>query len=706
MRPACLALVLLLAALSSRAAEAPRSPWPGDARANLELPDAAWSRAMEGVHQPGLGFTSDELANYGRDAFLTHAISVLFHDVRAIPRFSGKLTDDLLAAALDPSETVRIGWTLSDSVAGRMLPRPSGASWGVSWLPDGTSPADALPKLLAHLAPDLRLSSEQSKSWAMLPEPVQRLVVRALVGAAESDKWFRLAFDDAFLASACGVKSPAELTPDSLYKLASAPWGDDSADQTATLSRASFELLRKVDKDYLAYGSVVDLVHLSAGLAEYRAWAAKGTVVTIPFPGLSIGTPLGAIEILGTGRDRVEGDPALLIVDLGGDDTYLGRQATPVHPRMTTSTIIDLGGNDRYDSGDTAGSMGCGLFGLGAIVDMAGDDSYACKESGIGCGWYGTGLVQDEAGNDTYVVKTMWGDGAAHVGVGLVTDLAGNDRHECGQQAQAMGSTLGAGILLDLAGNDSYVARDDGNVEAIYLNQSVAMAQGCGFGRRADIGDGHSLAGGFGVLVDAAGDDRYHAQVWAQGAAYWWSVGILEDRAGNDTYENGKYSSGAGAHFGIGCHVDLAGDDIYNVGSTTAVDQYQGHARDGSIGIFIDGDGDDHYLLRSHCAGAGDLCGIGFFWDRRGDDVYEVRPTELGAPNGWNETPQMGAATTGDPQRSFRDDLPTTGIFMDTGGNDTYPAGGDAAQDHAWTRHPGPRSWGFGTDVQWYPARK
>ena len=74
------------------------------------------------------GFTIDQLANYGRDQRITRPIAMQFRDVRSVPRFSGKLTDDLLAAANDPGELVRIAHSLTDAVAGRNFPRPKGAS--------------------------------------------------------------------------------------------------------------------------------------------------------------------------------------------------------------------------------------------------------------------------------------------------------------------------------------------------------------------------------------------------------------------------------------------------------------------------------------------------------------------------------------------------------------------------------------------------
>jgi hypothetical protein len=309
----------------------------------------------------------------------------------------------------------------------------------------------------------------------------------------------------------------------------------------------------------------------------------------------------------------------------------------------------------------------------------------------------------DYAGNDEYVVDTHWGEACGHVGAGVLIDLEGDDKYTCGFDSQAHAGTLGAAVLLDVAGNDRYLARDDGNVEELYLGQSVAMSQGCGQGRRADIGDGHSLAGGVAFLVDGAGDDDYHATEWSQGCAYWWAAGFLEDLGGNDTYRNGKYSSGAAAHFAIGCQVDLSGDDLYNVGNDATKNQYQGHARDGSIGISIDGDGDDVYKLTTMCGGDADLTSVALFWDRRGDDTYEIAYTAPEKPDGWADTPPLGGASLYPRSNDFRDDVDAFGLFLDNGGRDSYVGPDIGAGDgREWTSHRGPHSWGCGIDVEWY----
>jgi hypothetical protein len=131
------------------------------------------------------------------------------------------------------------------------------------------------------------------------------------------------------------------------------------------------------------------------------------------------------------------------------------------------------------------------------------------------------------------------------------------------------------------------------------------------------------------------------------------------------------------------------------------VNQFQGHARDGSIGVFFDGDGNDHYQLRAHCGGSGDLASIGLFWDRRGDDVYEITATVQGKGGDWGGTPPLGSTTTYKPMRSYRDDLDTAGVFLDTGGKDEYRGPEGAwGNDKSWKTDRGRRFRGYGRDVE------
>lgn len=668
-----LTLVALLIGASALSAHAQQSPLPGADRHSLRLPDSLWRDILKQVGHADrpLGYTDQQMRWYGNERHRLRTVALLFSDVRNITRYSGNLAVQLVQASGDPAAVVRAGFGLTDVAAGRFMA-----------LPDSTI---------------LQLDGRT----ATLPISVQRLVARIVAGAAEARSWLDLAF----ASGAAGELIRSGASIDSVYRIAAAPWMEDRFGQSATLRRVSFELPSAIDREYLAFASVLFLTHLNRALDEFRATPAT-TMPRLASP-ILLTTPVGELRISGAGSDQLD-RPVALSIDLGGDDVYRGRHAVGFAPTAPIAVVVDLGGNDTYDASASTLGIATGLFGIGAVIDLEGNDSYRCRESGIASAWYGTGVLVDHAGDDRYVVDSLWGQGAAHVGVAALIDRKGNDKYTCAQQSQALGSTLAAGILLDVEGNDEYLARDDGNISELYLGQSVAMSQGCGFGRRADLGDGHSLAGGFGVLVDGAGNDSYHATAWSQGCGYWWGAGFLEDLGGEDTYRNGKYSAGAAAHYAVGLLSDLSGNDRYNVGNAATMNQYQGHARDGSIGISIDGDGNDRYKLVRMCGGAADLASIGLFWDRRGSDTFDLVYATDTANVGWNNTPPLGGASTYPPSNSFRDDLDAVGVFLDTGGDDLYRWEGGAPKDPPrrngarWPSSRDPHSWGIGIDVEMY----
>lgn len=88
-------------------------------------------------------------------------------------------------------------------------------------------------------------------------------------------------------------------------------------------------------------------------------------------------------------------------------------------------------------------------------------------------------------------------------------------------------------------------------------------SQGTAMGRRGDLTDGHSQAGGLGALIDLRGDDRYEGGNWVQGVGYWYGMGFLYDAAGDDRYSSVYFSTASGAHYAIGALFDMGGDDIY-----------------------------------------------------------------------------------------------------------------------------------------------
>ncbi|MCD4655978.1 MAG: hypothetical protein K8S87_00390, partial [Planctomycetes bacterium] len=496
-------------------------------------------------------------------------------------------------------------------------------------------------------------------------------------------------------------KTKDKITPDELYALAAHPW------ESGSPNKAAFEAIGKLDMKYLAFGTVMYFTLVDAAIDEYSLAVLEYIpgAKEMPQKPLILETAIGKVCVYDRGDDEISKE-ASLIVDLGGDDKYTGRKATPLSLMTPVGAVFDLGGDDVYDGGKGKAQLGCGLFGISAMYDLSGDDSYSCHTSGIASAWYGSAILKDFAGNDKYNTEYSGGQGAAHMGCALLIDFSGDDEYFCGTESQGFGSTLGVGAILDVRGNDEYKASDTARISEAFGNLPISFAQGTGFGRRADFIDGHNLGGGIGILVEGDGDDIYYGNIYAQGAGYWWALGILEDRGGNDSYRCIWYSLGSAPHFALGSCVDLKGNDKYNVGNENSKCQFQGNARDGSIAFFIDGEGDDEYFLRNRCAGVGDLNSIAVFWDRCGNDIYKSDQT-----SSYFADPPMGSSTVYEKFGSFRDEMKTVGVFLDTAGKDVYEnipsknkksAKLHSGENKLWQHNTGPRFFSLGIDLNLY----
>jgi hypothetical protein len=323
-------------------------------------------------------------------------------------------------------------------------------------------------------------------------------------------------------------------------------------------------------------------------------------------------------------------NPISISIALNGDTGgYMNEMAAGV---FGYAIYADLAGNDNYGStaGDESGKQGFGLFGTGILYDAAGDDTYSAVGECQGCGIYGTGLL---------------------------IDGGGNDRYECYQQGQGFGFTKGVGLLLDVSGDDKYVANDTDIKfpSAQSKEHNGSLSQGFGFGRRGDFLDGHSWAGGVGMLVDGTGNDSYSCGIFGQGGAYWYGVGILADKGGDDAYFGQWYCQGSAAHFALGVLQDSAGNDHY----AGKMNMCGGAGHDFSLGWLEDRAGNDAYDMPNLSLGAGNANGVGVLWDCAGDDSYLASGITLG---------QSTTAGSG----SLRDFIMSLGVFVDGGGADKY----------------------------------
>ncbi len=140
---------------------------------------------------------------------------------------------------------------------------------------------------------------------------------------------------------------------------------------------------------------------------------------------------------------------------------------------------------------------------------------------------FGAGLLKDHEGDDTYDAYGS-AQGSAEYGVGILHDEAGSDSYSCFCNAQGYAGPMGFGLLLDKgASPDTYTARDTplDIPSAQTPEHNTSMAQGVACGRRADYLDGHSIAGGVGVLCDDGGNNTLTCGVFGQERDTGWASG-------------------------------------------------------------------------------------------------------------------------------------------------------------------------------------
>jgi hypothetical protein len=444
-------------------------------------------------------------------------------------------------------------------------------------------------------------------------------------------------------------------------------------------------------------------------------------------------TPLGRVVVRDAADhtyhpdDPVVAGDILLLVDTGGNDTYLIGAGANESLQNPVSILIDLAGDDHYeyvevpDPGDGArlpsdsggryqparppteddgpvslslsARQGSGRLGIGFLFDLGGgNDRYRSLRISQGCGVFGVGVLYDDGGDDRYQAEAG-AQGAGAYGIGILLDAAGNDSYSGYHALQGFGWVMGAGVIYDGAGHDQYLA-DLGDPERggdpLYYTPQLpgrgnsSFAQGVGFGRRADVslgGDGVYQSGGLGVLRDRSGNDRYQASVFGIGSGYWFGTGVFADGAGDDEYDGLWYVLGANAHFALTVFLDDDGHDRYNQRYAPVATSI-GVGHDLSVAWHIDSGGNDHYRAPGLSLGSGNVNGYGFLVNLGGDDTYLARgePT-LGAGNLSGEANQPG-----NPRRQRQ----TIGIFLDVGGTDRYRVGDkDLARDSRAWKHKG-----------------
>ncbi len=360
-------------------------------------------------------------------------------------------------------------------------------------------------------------------------------------------------------------------------------------------------------------------------------------------------TPAGDIVVGGREANTYnldEMDNVAAVIDLGGSDTYVEGVVSLERPLLV---ILDLAGDDNY-RGTRPGIQGASILGISMLLDAAGNDTYQAKDVAQGSALGGAGILIDRGGSDTYVGLRRV-QGHALGGVGILLDRDGNDRYHAAMWAQGFGNPLGFGVLDDLAGEDHYYCG------GMYYDSYPETPGYEGWGQGVGAGIRGVANGGFGVLLEGSGDDKYEYDYISHGGGYWLGVGFARDFGGNDQrlgattklYGGGtrtekrfqRFSNGFGCHYTVGFMIDDGGDDLFD-GTIMGL----GFAWDCSAGFLMDFGGKDRYAATGGgTQGQGRQAGFGVVYDYDGDDVYQGYGQGLGSNSieaRYHSLPQCG----------------------------------------------------------------
>ncbi|SYZ74452.1 exported hypothetical protein [Candidatus Zixiibacteriota bacterium] len=238
----------------------------------------------------------------------------------------------------------------------------------------------------------------------------------------------------------------------------------------------------------------------------------------------------------GQGFGSVGGGVGVL-ADYSGNDFYKAEPYAKVFNRGDYHSNMVINGNGAQGVGfgrrgdGTDGHAWAG--GLGAIIDISGNDHYLSGNWSLGCAyWFATGIAYDGSGDDFYESCYFTQGSGAHYCNGILIDEGGNDRHELFETA---GAALGFGwdftnaFLINIGGNDSYKAK--------MISMGLAQIRSNAF--LIDIGgdDTYRLGGNTPGLGEATPRDDYgKPSKLTPYHTYCNSLGAFIDIGGNDKY--------------------------------------------------------------------------------------------------------------------------------------------------------------------------
>jgi hypothetical protein len=570
-------------------------------------------------------------------------LPILFSDLNQTPDFTDKTAKSFIDSHENPVSFIHLIYRLAGATAGGYGPPLSGVG----------DPFHLNIKNMDQTYQDfnhqfgLQFRPGSKKEWQKLSSAYRIEILKTIYTIYRSDMLvteFLMPVNSSIITSSDSI----ERNYQQLFK----PWKEKQLTDFTT-----FGILPSMDLKKLSFASRILMEQ------TYRLINLDNAPVENDFSQCIIETQFGLIGIFGNRNDTIDENYTLL-VNLGGNDQYHGNPASSVDSKSRISILVDLMGDDKYSPKE--GFLVAGIMGIGLLFDLQGNDIYTSNKPGIAHSFFGTSLLYDRAGNDIYSSGSSFSQGSAHMGAALLIDFVGGDTYNCEDYSQGFGGTLGVGLLMDREGNDLY---NQGASETL-----PSFVQGAACGRWAEATDGQSLGGGYGIFLDIAGNDKYGASSFSQGASYYFGMGVFYEGSGDDKYNAISHSQGYSAHYGLASFYEMKGDDEYNKKSDKSkITQIIGGGRDNAAGLFIEMEGNDIYYVGNRSAGIGDLHGIGLLADYEGNDTYIWYKNSVNSgSSSFGKTIGISQGMDNGFKVFMHSEKPNTGILHDLHGDNKF----------------------------------
>ncbi len=281
-----------------------------------------------------------------------------------------------------------------------------------------------------------------------------------------------------------------------------------------------------------------------------------------------------------------------VLIDEGGNDVYEMRSCGQGAAFFGAGLLLDAAGDDKYVLREGDGQGFGGPNGIGILADRSGDDFYYAEPDASKAG------RADYHSKHEIAVSNAQGVGSGrrgdltdgHVwagGLGALIDVEGDDRYRAGNFSQGLGYWYGTGLMWDGGGDDQYRSVYFTQGSGAHFAIGALIDEGGNDEHLLENNAGAAFAFGWDVvnafLIDRGnGNDRYEAERISLGVAQVRSNAFFIDEGGDDIYVTKK----KGMFFG---NVDKRGFE----GPSRTSDFMK---RLGQVGVFLDLGGKDQYL--------------------------------------------------------------------------------------------------------------